>query len=375
VTFQSAVEQELTSIYRDFNFGIPTLPYIAGREFAGVVVQAPTAPESRIQRGDVVAIPSTDYRDLRKAAFQEYSVAASFNAIRLPKTVSIESGSILGVAFVSAALALGVCMGLNFQDIENGPDLLDIVHKLEPDRFPTDIRQECLYGIAKWERAKSGDFLVIWGGSSTCAHVTKQLARLAGMKIVSVVDSAKHGLRLSSTEAIRPDLVVDSHDPRRAVDIIKATTGGRARFGFDTIGKETAAHLVDALLSSQVAASGFPKDAKAFERTGTKLPTPPATPLMKSSRTEHSHLVGLTGLPKTDIPDGVALHSVPIKLFHEISEVGEALSAWCERLLVKGLLVPPEVVGTVDGLAGINEGLNQMRRREISGGRLVAVLQ
>jgi hypothetical protein len=338
-------------------------------------VKASTAPESRIKKGDVVAIPSTDYRDLRKAAFQEYSVAASFNAIRLPKTISPHSGGILGVAFVSAALALGICMGLDFQRIENGPDLLNIVRKLDPERLPTDIRQECLYGIAKRERAKSGDFLVIWGGSSTCAYVMKQLARLAGMKIVSVVDSAKHGIRLSSTEAIRPDLVVDSHDPRRAVDIIKATTGSRARFGFDTIGKETAAHLADSLSSCQVGASRFSKDVKAFERTGTKLPTPPATPLMKSLRTESSHLVGLTGLPKTDIPDGVALHSVPIKLFHEILEVGEALSVWCERLLVKGLLVPPKVVGTVDGLAGINEGLNQMRRREISGGRLVAVLQ
>ena len=68
------------------------------------------------------------------------------------------------------------------------------------------------------------------------------------------------------------------------------------------------------------------------------------------------------------------MHNVPIKLFHEIPEVGEALSAWCERLLVKGLLVPPDVVGTVDGLAAINEGLDRMRRREISGGRLVAVL-
>jgi NADPH:quinone reductase-like Zn-dependent oxidoreductase len=360
---------------RDYNFGIPNLPYIAGREFAGVVVEAPTAPDSRIKKGDVVAIPSTDYRDLRKAAFQEYSIASSFNAIRLPKSISINSGSILGVAFVSAALALGICMGLDFQGIENGPDLLDIVRKLDAERLPTDIRQECLHGVAKHERARSGDFLVIWGGNSTCAHLAKQLARLAGMRIVSVVDSAKHGLRLSSTEVIRPDLVVDSHDPQRAVDIIEASTGGCARFGFDTIGKETAGHLATSLSSSQVPASRFPKDAKTFERIRAKPPTPPATPLAKSPRTAHAHLVGLTGLPKTDIPEGVALHSVPIKLFHEIPEVGEALSAWCERLLVEGLLVPPDVVGTVDGLEGINEGLDRMRRREVSGGRLVAVLK
>jgi hypothetical protein len=266
-------------------------------------------------------------------------------------------------------------MGLNFQSIEDGPDLLSIVRALDPTILPTDIRQECLQGISKSERAKAGDFLVVWGGGSTCAHVAKQIARLAGLKIISVVDSAKHGLRLSCTEAIRPDLVVDSHDPLRAINIIKASTRDSARFAFDTQGKESAEHLLRTLAISQPINPTFPKDVKVFESTGAKLPTPPSTPLGNSSRAQRSHLVGLTGLPKTDIPEGIALHSVPIKLFHEVPEVGEALSAWCERLLVKALIVPPDVVGIVDGLDGINEGLDRMRKREIRGGRLVAVFE
>lgn len=363
----------MLTISRDFNFGIPTLPYIAGREFAGTVVKAPNAGNSRIKDGDVIVVPSTDYRDLRKAAFQQYSVASSFNAIRIPKNISIYSGSILGVAFVSAALALGICMGLDFSGIEDGPDLLSMVRSLNADRLPADIRQECSTGISVADRAKADDFLVIWGGSSTCAHAAKQMARLAGLKIVSVVDNAKHGLRLSSTAAIRPDLVVDSHDPQRAIEIINANTGAQARFGFDTIGKESASHLSRSLANSKPTAPA--SDGKVFEPAGAKLPSPPSTPLEKCSRTQKSHMVGLTGLPNSDVPEGVALHSVPIKLFHEVPEVGEALSAWCERLLVKGLLVPPDVVGTVDGLEGINAGLDRMRKREISGGRLVAVLK
>jgi NADPH:quinone reductase-like Zn-dependent oxidoreductase len=370
-----AVHMSVLMYGRDFNFGIPVLPYVAGRELAGTVVSAPSAPNSRIRQGDIVIVPSTDYRDLRKAAFQQYSVVSSSNAIRIPGGISVPSGSILGVAFVSAALALGICMGLNFQGIENGPDLLSMVHSLDPEQLPADIREECLHGIPQSARAKAGDFLVIWGGSSTCAHIVKQIARLTGLNIISVVDSAKHGRRLSTTEAIRSDLVVDSHDPQRAIEIIKSNTGAGVRFGFDTIGKETAGHLSRCLAVPQPTAPLFARDAKAYERPGAKLPTPPSTPHETSPRTQHSHLVGLTGLPKTDIPEGVTLHSVPIKLFHEVTEVGEALSAWCERLLVKGLLVPPEVVGIVDGLGGINEGLDRMRRREISGGRLVAVLK
>lgn len=357
----------------DYGFGIPILPYVAGREYAGTVLQVGKAVASRLSVGDVVTVPSTDYRDLRKAAYQQYSIASSFNTIRIPRNVSINSGSILGVAFASAVLALGICMGVDFGKIEDGPNLLGIVQNLEDESLPKDIQDECLRGIQQAERAGSGDFLVIWGGSSTCAHIAKQLARLAGLKIISVVDSAKHGLRLSSDEVIRPDLVIDSHDPQRAIEIIKRSTSDRARFGFDTQGKETAGHLLRSLTVPSNAPN-FLKDTKPFERNGTKLPTPPSTPSLSSAGVQRSHLVGLTGLPKSEIPEGVALHTVPIKLFHEVPEVGEALSAWCERLLVKGLLVPPEVVGTVEGLDGINEGLDRMRKREISGGRLVAVL-
>lgn len=265
-------------------------------------------------------------------------------------------------------------MGLSFEGIQGGPDLLEIVRNLEPENLPADIRQECLQGIGNRERAKPGDWLVIWGGSSTCAHVAKQIARLAGLKIISVVDGAKHGLRLSSTTAIRPDLLVDSHNPNRAIDIIKAATGDRARFGFDTQGEDTAGHLLESLTTSSPVDSSLPESKRSFQRKDSKLPTPPVTPSEASTGHVKSHLVGLTGLPKTDVPEGVLLHSVPIKLFHEVPEVGEALSAWCERLLLNKALVPPDVVGTVEGLEGINEGLDRMRKREVSGGRLVAVL-
>ncbi|KAI4671880.1 uncharacterized protein J4E78_000378 [Alternaria triticimaculans] len=349
----------------DYNFGIPTLPYISGREYSGTALITPTTPSSRIKKGDRVLVPSTDYRDPRKAAYQHYSIASTFNTIRLPPNLSLNSGSILGVAFVSAALTLGICLGLDFSDIEDGPDILGIVRSLDPDSIPGDIRQECFHSIGVKERIKAGDNLVIWGAGSVCAFVTMQIARLAGIKVVAVVDAVKHGSRLLASEAARPDYLVDAHDPGRAVEVIRAYTGKTgARFGFDTLGRETAGHLMSALAHPTV-----PPSSQA------KLPTPPSTPHTPVSTAQRSHLVGLTGLPKDDVPKDVALHSVPIKLYHEVPQVGEALSAWCERLLAKGMLVPPDVVGTVDGLEGVNAGLDRMRRREVSGGRLVAVLK
>lgn len=85
----------------------------------------------------VLAI-STDYRDLRKAAYQEYVASLDFNLVRLPASISIEDGSTLGVAFVASAIALGVCFGVDFSGILDGPNLYEIVRSVSPDSIPAD---------------------------------------------------------------------------------------------------------------------------------------------------------------------------------------------------------------------------------------------
>lgn len=107
---------------------------------------------------------STDYRDLRKAAYQEFVVSFDYNVVRLPPALSYEEGSTLGVAFVAASLALGVCMGVDFSHVANGPDLLSIAKATDPDSIPEDVRAETLRGIPEHERAKPGDWIAVWGG-------------------------------------------------------------------------------------------------------------------------------------------------------------------------------------------------------------------
>ncbi len=85
----------------------------------------------------VLAI-STDYRDLRKAAYQEYVASLDFNLVRLPATMSMDEGSTLGVAFVASAIALGVCLGVDFSGILDGPNLLAIVRGIPPESIPAD---------------------------------------------------------------------------------------------------------------------------------------------------------------------------------------------------------------------------------------------
>lgn len=110
---------------------------------------------------------STDYRDSRKAAYQQYAIVSEFNACRLPETVSARDAAPLGVAFVAAALGLGICLGVNFAHQEGelqGPDLFQAIHSVSRDSIPQDVRAECFDSIRDDERPEPGDWIAIWGG-------------------------------------------------------------------------------------------------------------------------------------------------------------------------------------------------------------------
>jgi NADPH:quinone reductase-like Zn-dependent oxidoreductase len=369
-----------TNATRDFNFGIPELPYVSGRELVGQVAISPRQ-KSRFRPGDWVIVISTDYRDLRKAAYQQCVVATDFNVCRLPPNVSPESGSALGVAFVAAALCLGICAGLDFSNLADGPDLLSIVRRLDPQRLPQDVRSECLEGISLRERAKQGDWVAIWGGSSTSALMLNQIARLLGLRTISVLDHSKHALNLTSNPKTRPDVIVDNHNPARAIAIVRSVTNNGLRFAVDTVGRETATHLMQCLRQEEeLSLPASIPNADADRALPNSTPATTETALPESipgtdAALPRAHLVGLTGLPKTKTSPGITFHTMPIKVFHEVPEVGEALMQWLERLLSRGLLVPPAILGVREGFGAINGALDSMRRGEVSGGRVVVKVE
>ncbi|KAJ5671194.1 hypothetical protein N7507_000321 [Penicillium longicatenatum] len=319
-----------------YNFGIPSLPWINGRDLAGLVLQVPNE-SSRLRVGDIVLVPSTDYRDIRKAAFQEYAIATDFNAARIPSSTSIHASASLGVAFVAAVLALGVSFGLDFSRLTQspGPNLVNVVNQLNKNDVPADVHDEVFAIHDESDRPQRGDWLAIWGASTTTGLVTLQLAKLAGLRVICVADIARHGAKLLESGA---DLLVDRHDTDRAVEIIRGVTGGKLRYAIDIVGKDTAT-----ILEKTLDASG------------------------------NAHLLGLTGLPKERNP-GIKYHTVPIKLFHSAPAVGESMVTWLESLLQSSTLTLPEIVRAEGGLEGINAALDILRSGTVSGKRIVVDL-
>ncbi|RMZ86539.1 hypothetical protein DV736_g6237, partial [Chaetothyriales sp. CBS 134916] len=321
-----------------FGWGLPSLPCILGRDYVGKVVQK-HVPEADVglEIGDVVLGISTDYRDYRKAAFQQYAIASNFNLCRIPSKL-YQSHRILpsiGVAFVSAALSLGVCLGLDLSKTGDaqGPDLFSIVHSLDRDSIPEDIREECLDSITDSERIRQGDWIAIWGASSTVGFLALQLAKRAGLRVVCIANVVKHGAFLLDAGA---DALVNKNDPEAVEAVRGITKGKRLRYGFDAVGKETAQLL-----------------QTTFEN-------------------ETSHLVCLVGRPKETVRH-VRYHNLPMKLFHESREVGRALMLWLEELLSheKVLILPKTDLHSSTGLQAVNAALDRLRHGQHSGQRIV----
>ncbi|EKD16923.1 uncharacterized protein L3040_006210 [Drepanopeziza brunnea f. sp. 'multigermtubi'] len=329
----------------DFGWGLPALPCISGRDLAGRVVKAPKL-QSRLGKGDNVMAISTDYRDSRKSAYQQYAVVSDFNACRLPDHLGPTDAAPLGVAFVAAALALGICLGLDFGrgNEPRGPNLLRTIQSLPREALPKDIQGECFDNIKESERAKAGDWIAIWGGSSATGCCAVQLAKLAGLKVIAIIDVARSGERMLKHGA---DLLVDRLDTERAIEIVKGITKGRLRFGLDTRGRESAAMLAKVMQSQT-----DDQDGNAHAR---------------------AHLVGLVAVPKEPI-DGVVYHSVPIKAFHEAPAVGEGMMVWLEKLLSQKLIHTPDIEVAGGGLEGINAALDKLRDGSVNGPRIVVPL-
>ncbi|RGP81319.1 zinc-binding dehydrogenase [Fusarium longipes] len=183
-----------------YGFGIPQLPCVNGREFVGRVAISENNQQGGWQLGDWVLGISTDYRDFKKSAFQEFAIVRVHNAIRIPPSIGNPlATAAVGVAYVTAALSLGVCLGVGFsrKGSTSHQTLLEIAQQ-DPSDLPLDVEPEIIPGIGHDYSPRPGDWIMIYGASSVTAQIAIQLSKLAGLKVVGVANLEKHRQLLES---------------------------------------------------------------------------------------------------------------------------------------------------------------------------------
>jgi len=168
-------------------------PTVLGSDVAGEVVEVGSAV-TRFAVGDRVlghAVGTDeDSNSAAEGTFQQYCVVLERMASPIPDTLSYESAAVLPLAVSTAASAL-------FQD-----DLLGLRHPTaDPER--------------------TGEVVLIWGGSTSVGSNAVQLAVAAGYDVVSTASPKNY----DHVRALGASQVLDYNSPTVVADLIAALAG------------------------------------------------------------------------------------------------------------------------------------------------------
>ncbi|KAL4864554.1 chaperonin 10-like protein [Aspergillus spectabilis] len=213
-----------------YNFGIPSFPWINGRDASGVIEHV-GENVSEFAIGDAV-FTLTDYTMSRTGSYQEFFTATATSVARIPAGMSFDAAAAVPVAAISAAVSLQ-----RYMDI--GPHF----SSLEPEPEP------------RW--------LLVWGGATSTGYMAIQLAKIYGLSVVAVAS-------IGNFEYVRQagaDVVLDRNEPEEVLRRVEEWTRGRLRLAFDAVGPVTARLCARALrkdthtASVLVALAGISRDA------------------------------------------------------------------------------------------------------------------
>ncbi|OQO02551.1 hypothetical protein B0A48_12079 [Cryoendolithus antarcticus] len=292
----------------DYNFCMPSFPWIGGREATGVV-EAVGSNVHHLAIGDRVWT-STYYRDRRAGTFQEVCVVPQHTVLPLPESLSFESGACLGVAALTAAMTLWKWLAANMPASAIRSSLI-VAHDSEPSRY-----------------------ILIWGGSTITGQFAIQLAKLSGLQVITVTSAKTRSLaeRLGAAHVI----VRDHKSNEDVIAEIRAITGDSLDLAIDIVGNATAASCLQGLSSSAPSALA----ALAFLKDGQ------------------------------DVPSNVTVAPVEMKRF--IIETDNRMYAEkLIQLIGEGTVLLPDIEVLGGGLASIEQGLSVLRAGDMGGRKLV----
>ncbi|KAK5111254.1 hypothetical protein LTR62_005282 [Meristemomyces frigidus] len=292
----------------DYNFCMPSFPWIGGRELTGLV-EAVGSEVSEFKVGDRVWA-STYYRDRRAGTFQELCVVPQHTVLPLPASLSMEAGACLGVAALTAAMTLWKWLGVP----------MPLHHGNAAERHNQVKSQEA-------------EYILIWGGSTITGQFAIQLARTSGLQVIAVT-SAKTST-LAKNLGAQHVVSRDSKTNEQVVSAIREIVGDDLTLAIDIVGNETGAHCLTVL-----------------------------------SKSKPSTLAPLAFLKANEqIPENVSIAPVEMKRFI-IEEGNRKFGLELNRLVEAGALRMPEVE-VLQGLEEVEVGLQMLKRGDMGGRKLV----
>ncbi|KAJ6102149.1 protein TOXD [Penicillium sp. IBT 16267x] len=284
---------------------------IPGCDYSGVVEEVGKGV-TRFAKGDHICgvVHGANALQLEDGAFAEYIVAKESLQIHIPKNLSFQQAATLGVGITTVGLSL--------------------YHRLKLN-LPTESIADPVP-------------ILIYGGSTATGSLVIQFAKLSGYLVLTTC--SPHNFDF--VKSLGADMVCDYRDPRAAEEI-RRLTGDKLKMVLDTISIESSAKFCAEAISSE---GGI-----------------------------YTCLLPVTA-PRSDVITDVILG---LSSFGEPFVIGpqsfaaspedEAFSAWwwllAEKFLVEGKIKVHPLSVRDGGLEGVLEGLDFMRKDQVSGQKLV----
>ncbi|TKA81666.1 hypothetical protein B0A55_01337 [Friedmanniomyces simplex] len=288
---------------------------ISGCDFAGTIVEVGSDVSKSLKPGDRVAATThgANYSQTEDGCFAEYAIAKADLVVKIPDKLSFEA---------AATFPLGVSTV--------GQGLFQQALKL---KLPT-------------EPTKSGESVLIYGGSSATGSLGIQYAKLAGYKVLTTCSPHNNDL----VKSLGADATYDYKDPECGKKINK-DTGDSLKLIWDTISLESSAKICADAMSSD--ASG----AKYGSILGVKFPR-------EGVETKSTFMY-------TIFNEKFEKGGKEFPAVSEDFEFAKKFFGITEKLLADGKLkTHPEQVGA-DGLAGALQGMEDMKNEKVSAKKLV----
>ncbi|KAK5681100.1 hypothetical protein LTS10_006861 [Elasticomyces elasticus] len=264
----------------DYNFCMPSFPWIGGREVAGIAEEVGSNVRA-FKVGDRVWA-STYYKDRRAGTFQEFCVVPQHTVLPLPARLDFNAGACLGVAALTAAMTLWKWLAVEM-----------------PSPHPKTA-------------VTSSRHILIWGGSTVTGQFAIQFAHRSGLSVVAVTSAKTRCLaeRLGAAHVILRDHKTNDE----IVAEIRAITGDDLTMAIDIVGNTTGASCLQALSAtkaSTLAPLAFLKDGEQIPENVTIAPIEMKRFIIEEGNREYAEeLNRLVGDGSVSIPEIEVLHGL-----------------------------------------------------------------